>query len=188
MKTQKMVGIALLAAIAYILSFFSFPVLPFMSFLKIDFSDIPVLVGTFYFGPLSGILIAFIRSTLHYLLTGGEMGIPIGDTAAFLASVSYILPIYFWSSRMEWTTKNKVVSGILGTMSLTIFLTLLNWFVLIPAYSYVMNFDVGPIKDYLLYGIVPFNLLKGGLLSVTFFVLYAKLRLPFRVGSKSMQS
>ena len=176
MKTKKMVTIALLASMSYVLSYFSFPLIAAVPFLKIDFSDIPILIGTFGFGPVSGVLVAFTRSFLHYLFTGGELGIPIGDTAAFLASISYILPLYYWLKNREWSIKNKVIASALGTGLLTILLTILNWFVLIPAYFYLFNTDVGPLREYFLYGIVPFNLIKGVLVSLVFYPLYARLR------------
>lgn len=47
-KVQKMVSIAMLAAIGTVLQFVAFPIMPAFSFLKIDFSDIPILLGMFF--------------------------------------------------------------------------------------------------------------------------------------------
>lgn len=183
MNIKKMTGISLFASISYVLSYLSFPVLPYIPFLKLDFSDLPVLIGTFSYGPLSGTLIAFIRSFMHYLLTGGELGFPIGDTAAFLASISFVLPLYFYLTKDAKVPFSKVKAGIVGTLGLTFTLTILNWFVLVPAYSYVLNFDVGPMKSYLLYGVIPFNLIKGAVLSAAFFLLLKNLQ-PFMMKNK----
>lgn len=68
-KVQKMVSIAMLAAIGTVLQFVAFPIMPAFSFLKIDFSDIPILLGMFLYGPLAGVITAFVRSLLHLFLT-----------------------------------------------------------------------------------------------------------------------
>ncbi|KZU60178.1 ECF transporter S component [Lactiplantibacillus plantarum] len=47
---HRLVGIALLGAIAYILMLLEFPILPVAPWMKIDFSDIPILIGLFLFG------------------------------------------------------------------------------------------------------------------------------------------
>ena len=63
-KTQKLVGIAMLASIAWVVSMLSFPLLPGAPFLKVDFSDLAVLFGMYVYGPAAGVTIAFIRSLL----------------------------------------------------------------------------------------------------------------------------
>lgn len=174
-KTHKTVGIAILASLAWIISMFSFPILPASSFLKIDFSDLPILFGMYVYGPAGGIIIAFIRSLLSFVQKGGEAGLPIGDTAQFVASLSFTLPIYLIITKFGLKLKEKIVASILGTITLSIVMALLNWFFLVPAYMAVMGFEVGPLSEYLLLAIVPFNLIKGTIVSVIFFVAFQKL-------------
>ncbi|MFL2116387.1 ECF transporter S component [Marinilactibacillus psychrotolerans] len=174
-KTHKTVGIAILASLAWIISMFAFPILPASSFLKIDFSDLPILFGMYVYGPVGGIVIAFIRSLLSFVQKGGEAGLPIGDTAQFIASLSFTLPIYLIITRYGLKLKKKVVASILGTITLTIVMSLLNWVFLVPAYMAVMGFEVGPLSDYLLLAIIPFNLIKGTIVSVIFFAAFQKL-------------
>lgn len=174
-KTKRMVGIAMLASVAFVISQFSFPILPAVPFLKIDFSDVPVMIGMYMYGPGRGILIAFLRSLIHYAQTGGEAGIPIGDAAAFIASVSYTLPLYFLLKKQGTSFKNKVIASAAGTLTLTVVLSLLNWVVLAPLYMALMNFDVGPMREYLLLAVIPFNLLKGPIVAAAFFAVSAKL-------------
>ena len=51
-------------------------------------------------------------------------------------------------------------------------MSLLNYFVLLPAYGYIMNLaDIATnVKTIVAVGIVPFNLLKGALVTFLFFV------------------
>jgi len=174
-RTRKIVVVGILAALAWIISRFTFPLLPWVPFLKIDFSDIPILLGMYVFGPLSGIAIAAVRSLLSYVTTGGEAGFPIGDTAAFLATLSYTLPIYYIIEKGKPSMKQALFASGLSTVSLTVVLSILNWAFIAPLYMRVMGFSVGPMREYLTLSVIPFNLIKGVLVSVVFFVVFYKL-------------
>ena len=50
-NVHRTVGMALLGAIAFMLMFVEFPLIPIAPFLKIDFSDVPVLLGLVIYGP-----------------------------------------------------------------------------------------------------------------------------------------
>lgn len=174
-RTRKMVTVGILAALAWVVSQFSFPLLPWAPFLKIDFSDIPILLGMYVYGPMSGIAIAAVRSMLSYVTTGGEAGFPIGDTAAFIATLSYTLPIYFVIRNEKPSLKKAVLGGAGATLSLTAVLAVLNWLVIAPLYMTVMGFSVGPMREYLTVSVMPFNILKGIFVSIIFFVAFFKL-------------
>ncbi|WP_080146319.1 ECF transporter S component [Marinilactibacillus piezotolerans] len=174
-RTHRVVGIATLASLAWVISMFSFPILPGVSFLKLDFSDLPILFGMYVYGPVGGILIAFIRSLLSFIQRGGEAGLPIGDTAQFLASLSFALPVYWVITKFGLRLRDKVTAAVLGTVALSVVMALLNWLFLAPAYMAVMGFSVGPIKEYLVAAVVPFNLIKGPIVSFIFFAAFQKL-------------
>lgn len=174
-RTKKIVVVGILAALAWIISRFSFPLLAWAPFLKVDFSDVPILLGMYVFGPMAGIAIAGVRSLLSYVMSGGEAGFPIGDTAAFLATLSYTLPIYYIIKDRKPSMKPTLLSSAVGTVSLTTVLSVLNWAFIAPMYMYVMGFSVGPMREYLTISVIPFNLLKGIFVSIVFFVIYYKL-------------
>ena len=83
-KLRTTVQIGMLGAIALVLMFFEFPI-PFIAppFIKMDFSEIPVLVGTFAMGPLAGVLIELLKNLLNLVIHGtttmgvGESGRPV---------------------------------------------------------------------------------------------------------------
>lgn len=174
-RTRKIVVIGILAALAWIISRFTFPILPWAPFLKIDFSDIPILLGMYVFGPMAGVAIAGVRSLLSYVMSGGEAGFPIGDTSAFLATLSYTLPIYYLIKDRIPNMKSTLLSSGLGTVSLTVVLSALNWAFIAPMYMYVMGFSVGPMREYLTISVIPFNLLKGIFVSIVFFAVYYRM-------------
>lgn len=174
-RTKKMTVIGILAAVAWVISQFSFPLLYWAPFLKIDFSDIPILLGMYVFGPLSGVAIAAIRSLLSYISTGGEAGFPIGDTTAFVASMSMSLPIYYMLRSKKVTKQKSIIAGGLATISLTTVMAVLNWLMVAPLYVKIMGFSVGPMREYLTLSVIPFNLIKGVIVSFVFFVVYFQL-------------
>jgi riboflavin transporter FmnP len=174
-RTRKIVVVGILAALAWIISRFSFPLLAWAPFLKVDFSDVPILLGMYVFGPLAGIAIAAVRSLLSYVMSGGDAGFPIGDTAAFLATISYTLPIYYLIKDYKPNMKRTLLASSLGTISLTVTLSVLNWAFIAPLYMKVMGFSVGPMREYLAISVIPFNLLKGIFVSIVFFLLFSKL-------------
>ncbi|WP_434135847.1 ECF transporter S component [Enterococcus faecalis] len=179
-KVQKMVSIAMLAAIGTVLQFVAFPIMPAFSFLKIDFSDIPILLGMFLYGPLAGVITAFVRSLLHLFLTGLAPQNMVGDFASFLASSIFTLPIFYFYGKKKNIRTNRIVGLVSGILALTIFMSIANYFVITPIYLQLygvttQQFLGTSLASYVAIGIVPFNLIKGLLVSGVFLVLHAKL-------------
>lgn len=178
-KVHRLVGIALLSAVGFILQMFlEFPILPMFPFLKLDLSDLTVLLGGLLYGPLGGVSVAFVRSLVHYVMTGGGVINLIGDGASFIASVGFMWPVV--AMMKSKNSLGRQVGGLLGgTISLTVIMSLLNWVAIMPMYLAVMNFQLGmSTTKYVLIGVVPFNLIKGVVVSVVFFVL-AKALMPW---------
>lgn len=171
-RTKKLTVIGILAAVAWVISQFSFPILYWAPFLKIDFSDIPILLGMYVYGPLAGTAIAAVRSLLSYISSGGEAGFPIGDTTAFIGTLSLTLPIYYVIKNKVSNKKKSILAGSLATTSLTITMAILNWLVVAPLYIRVMGFSVGPMREYLTLSVIPFNLIKGIIVSFVFFIVF----------------
>ena len=179
-KVQKMVSIAMLAAIGTVLQFVAFPIMPAFSFLKIDFSDIPILLGMFLYGPLAGVITAFVRSLLHLFLTGLAPQNMVGDFASFLASSIFTLPIFYFFGKKKNIRTNRIVGLVSGILALTIFMSIANYFVITPIYLQLygvttQQFLGTSLASYVAIGIAPFNLIKGLLVSGVFLVLHAKL-------------
>lgn len=179
-RVQKMVAVALFAAIGLVLQYIAFPIMPAFSFLKIDFSDIPVLISMFLFGPVAGLVTAFLRSILHLITTGFSPDNLVGDTASFLATAIFTLPIFYFFRKKTQVGKNKFLGVISGTIAMTIFMSVANYFVITPLYLMFLGLNANqmlgmPLANYVLIGIVPFNIIKGFIVSAAFLVLHAKL-------------
>ena len=116
MKTKKLVMAALLGALAAILMVLDFNV-PFVPmFIKFDFSDFPVLIGGFVFGPLTGVLIAFLKIVLN-LLFKPTTTMFVGEASNFLLSVCYmgVACLYY---RKHRTKKGAVIGMVLASVDI----------------------------------------------------------------------
>ena len=88
---RGVVQIGMLSAIAIILMQFEVP-LPFAPpFYKIDFSEIPVLIGCFVMGPLAGAIVELIKVILNVVISGTTTG-GVGDIANFLIGCAMCVP------------------------------------------------------------------------------------------------
>ncbi|EFI84525.1 Riboflavin ECF transporter S component FmnP [Listeria grayi] len=169
---KTFVSVAVLSTIGFLLMVIEFPILPSAPFLKLDFSDIAALVGAFMFGPLAAILIELLKNVLWFMFSGGIAGVPIGEFANFLSGLSFVFPIYYLF-RYYQSKRVLAISSGLATISITVVMCLFNYFILLPFYIKIgglpKNVDITAL---ITYSIIPFNLLKGVIVSVIFFILY----------------
>ncbi|MDH6364926.1 riboflavin transporter FmnP [Enterococcus sp. PF1-24] len=175
-RVHKMMAVAILAAMGVVLQLVSFPVIPGFNYLKIDFSDIPVMMSLFLYGPMAGVATAFIRSLVHLAMTGFSLDNLIGDGASFLATIMFTMPMFFFFKKQTNTKRNKVLGVFSGILLMTVFMSIANYFVLTPLYLKILGWPLGmALERYILVAIVPFNLVKGSIVSVVFLVLHARL-------------
>jgi len=194
--TRKIAMIGMFSAVAMILHLFDFP-LPFApGFYKLDFSELPILVGTFAFGPAAGVLMEFIKILLKLFIKGTSTAF-VGDLANFVIGCSLILPasaIYAFRK----TKKGAVAACIAGTAILTIFGTAFNAVYLLPAFARLYGI---PLEDLLAMGsavnplvsegsilsfvaacVAPLNLIKGTTVSIVTLLIYKPLSPIIKAG------
>lgn len=169
MSTQKIVRVALLSVIGFLIMFtIEFPLPFFPPYLKYDPSEIPALIAAFVWGPWTGVLVEFIKTMLFFISGKSTAGI-IGVTAAFLAGGTFVLVAGSIYERIR-TKKGAVVSLFFASIATTIVMAIANYFVLLPLWG-ISPKDVLPL---LTTAIIPFNLVKALLSSVATFVIYKK--------------
>lgn len=178
---RRIAACAILTAMAVLLMYLEIP-LPFMpSFLKFDFSELPVLIGSFALGPVWGIVIELLKNLIHLPVTQ-TMG--IGELSNFITGVIYVGTagiIY----RIFVSKKGAAIAMIIATLVLAAVSVPVNAFLTLPLYGSVMGFPLEAIigmsaaanplvKDkvsLLLAVFVPFNLFKGFIVAgITYFV------------------
>ncbi|SDI64731.1 ECF transporter S component [Natribacillus halophilus] len=173
-KTFRLVMYAVLGSMAAALMFFSFPMPMFLSFLSIDASELPVLFAALLFSPIAGIVVAGIKILLYTLFMGA--GDPIGMVSNFMASLLFVLPVAY-VYRHFGSVKGLIAGLGLATVFMAGMMALLNYLVFLPAYTWLMDFDLGSqgLLSIALAGILPFNLFKGLFISLLFIPLFLKL-------------
>lgn len=170
---RRTVSISLLGAIAFLLMFIEFPIIPIAPWLKIDFSDIPVLLGLLIYGPVGAIVVTALKCVLHALVYGASLPELIGVTSSFIASLTLILPFHWSFTHKRWSANRRYVVGIImATLTMVIVMSLLNWLVIMPIYMQVLGMKLTiSLPKLVLIGIVPFNLIKGILLGIVFMIV-----------------
>ena len=177
----KITCTAVMTALAVVLMYLEIP-LPFMPpFLKFDFSEVPVLVGSFALGPIYGVIIELLKNLIHLPATG-TMG--IGEASNFLTGSIYVFTAGSIYKKIR-TRKGAVIAMAFATGALCLLACPLNFFVTLPLYGSVLNFSteaiigmsnaVNPLitskLSLILWGFLPFNLFKGIVVSfITFWV------------------
>ena len=185
-STKSIVQIGLLSAIAAVLMVFEIGTFVFPFFLKFEFSDIPAIIGTFSMGPIAGVLIELLKNLLKLLIKPTSSG-GVGELANFLVGIAYIIPLGLIYKHKK-SIKSIITGMVVSVLSMAIVAGLLNYFILLPFYSKFMPLDtiieqsaqsISLINDKLslvLYGITPFNLTKGIIISIAGYYLYIALK------------
>ena len=185
LKVRRMVTVAVMSAVAMVLQFIevSIPIMP--TFIKLDFSDIPELIITFAYGPLSGVLVCLIKNILHMPLSGSAF---IGELSNFLLGCFFVVPaglIY----KHKKTKKSALIASVVGALVMALVSVLTNYFLIYPLYVKVLGLPYEAIigmyqlilpsadtliKDLLIFN-VPFTFIKGLIDAAVTFLIYKRL-------------
>lgn len=187
MTTKMITQIGMLGAIATVLMLFEIP-LPFApSFYEIDFSEVPVLIGCFSMGPLAGALIELVKIILNFVING-TMTAGVGEVANFIIGCSLCVPagIIYKKNKAK---KGAVLGLLVGTMFMTTLGCFVNAYILLPTYAAAfqipiegliemgtaVNGNIHSLFTFVMFAVVPFNLLKGVLDSIIVMAVYKKI-------------
>lgn len=177
-NTRQMVMIAILATLSFVLMLFQFPILPAASFLKIDFSIIPILLGLVIYDLKSAYAVLLLRILLKLFLHNEGIGELIGLPMNIIAMGVFVLAFaMFWKKNQ--TRRSYITASIIGTVFLTVSMVVLNYVFAIPLYATFANFDIAKIigvANYLLAMVIPFNIIEGVILSLVFAVVFVVLK------------
>ena len=184
-STSKLVKVSILASIGYILMFIAIPIPAlFPDFLKIDISDLPVLLGGMALGPGAGIWISFLKNLLQFI-TGFSTTGGVGELANFIIGSSFVWVVSIIYSKGN-NIKGVIIGVILGIITMTIVGCIANYILILPFYSTIMPIDavinmgskINPLITnkitFILWIIAPFNFIKASLISLATLPMYKK--------------
>ena len=170
---SRIAKLALLTALAYVVTFLEFPIFPAAPFLQLDFSNVFVLLGGFLYGPLAAVIISLLKECLSLLDSGTNF---VGEIANFLINFAfYIVPtvVYRYKKGLKWVIPMLVIGTILQVAAS------------LPVNRYI-NFPLfmvdGAASSFaaLWWYIILFNLIKGVAVSAVTVLLYKRISWLFK--------
>ena len=192
-KTHHLAVAAMLSAVAAVLQFveFSIPIMP--SFIKLDISDLPALLGTFSLGPVYGVAIQLVKNLLH-LLFGIGSSAGVGELSNFILGAIFVFAAGMVYKRKK-SRKSALTGSIIGAVAMALVSLITNYFIVYPAYVVLFHMPLEEIisaYNKILEGIanvptsnalfncllvfnVPFTLAKGLLDTAVCFLMYKPL-------------
>ena len=190
-RTKDMTKVAMLSVIGFVLMYFQLP-LTFVAppFMKLDISDLPVLMGAFTMGPVYGIIIAGLKNLMHIIFKG-TMTAGVGELSNFIISSTFAL-VSSYIYRKHRTYKGAVLAMTVGVLAMTILAMASNYFVVFPLYGKVMPMEaiiamgsaitpkITGLFTMMIYSVLPFNLIKGFTTSAVMMLVYKKISPLFK--------
>ena len=186
--THNLTVAAMLSAVAFILMFIEFP-LPMLipSFVKMDFSDLPALLGAFALGPVYGVVISFMKNLLHIIIKGTSTAC-VGELCNFMLGAVFSAVAGFVYKRSK-TRRSALIGAGLGALVMAVVSVPYNYFIVYPAYVVMYHLPleaiigmyqaINPSVDGLLACLLtfnlPFTLFKGLLDAALCFLIYKPL-------------
>ncbi len=187
-RAHCLVMTGMLSAVAFILMFIDFPIPLLMpSFIKMDISDLPEILGAFALGPIYGVVIALVKNLLILVLKGSTTA-GTGELCNFLMGAVYA----FTAGMLYKHNKSKhgaIIGAVAGAVTMAVLSLPINYFITYPAYvkfyGLPLEAIIGmyqailPSADSLLKCLVifnmPFTLVKGLVDVVLCFMIYKPL-------------
>ena len=178
---------AIFASMAGVLMLVEIPLFFAPGFYKMDLGEMPVLICTFYLGPVAGVVAELLKVMVKLLIKGTTTAF-VGDFANFVVGCSFIIPAsVIYHARPG--KKSALVGMAVGTLVMTVFGSAFNALYLLPKFSELfgmpldaivgmgtaVNGAITSVWTLVLFAVVPFNLLKGAVVSALTFLLYKRI-------------
>ncbi|MDD4494866.1 MAG: ECF transporter S component [Eubacteriales bacterium] len=167
-RINKMVRMAVLSALGIVLAYLvRFPLL--VSYLEYDMGNIPILIGSFMYGPVGGLILTFVVSAVQALTFSAQSGW-VGFAMHFIATgvLSLVAGTIY---RFAHTKKGAVVSLIAASIAVTAVMIPTNLFFTVRYWGTPYDVVVASIWPV----IIPFNLIKAGSNSIIVGLIYKPL-------------
>lgn len=183
LTARSMAVIAMLAAVSFVLMLFDFSVPLMPSFIKMDLSELPALVGAFALGPVSGVAVCLVKNLLHLFITstGG-----VGELSNFMLGAVFT-GVAGWLYQRNKTRKGAFIGALAGAVCMAVVSVFSNYYIVYPVYTAFMPME-GIIAAYqaiysgidnlwkaLIIFNMPFTFVKGMLVTAVTFLIYKKI-------------
>lgn len=191
LKTKDITKVSMLSVIAFILMYFQFP-LAFVAptFMQLDVSDLPVLIGAFTLGTVYGIVISGLKNILA-LIFKGTMTAGVGELSNFIICATFAFVSSYIYNKHK-TYKFAIVSLTIGVLAMSGLAMVSNYFIVFPLYAKVMPMDaiiamgnaitprIHDLFSMMIYSVLPFNLIKGFTTAAVMMLVYKRVSPLFK--------
>lgn len=175
---KKTVFTGLFTAIAFVLFLLEFPIIPGNADLKLDFSDIPALVGAIAFGPVFGVTVELLKNILELIFKGLGTQMGFGNLMNFIVGCAFIVPFSLVFRALSkkasvGAIKADIASGVTATVCIVAAGAVANYFIAPLFFRHFLHIEIS--SDFLWTWIGSasiLNLVKGLLLSVCAYPIY----------------
>lgn len=175
---ERVIGISIFSALAFIIALICNIIPPIAGFLSLDVKDAVIAIAAFIYGPISGVVIAFIAAFIEFLTfsTTGWYGLVMN----FVSSAVFSLTAALIYKRIR-TINGAIISFLAAVVATTGVMLLLNNFVT-PIYltdfvGMPKNVATATVIDLLPKVLLPFNFAKSLLNASIAVMLYKPLLL-----------
>lgn len=175
-NTNRLVHLGMLAGLSLLLVYIiHFPIFPGATFLEYDMADVPILIGTFLYGPLWGLVLTAVVSVLQWLLISPASGW-IGALMHFCATGTFVLVAGLIYSRWR-SRKGAVIGLLLGALGMILMMIPLNLIFTVHFMGVPREAVVGMLAPI----IIPFNAIKTVANGTLTFLLYKSVARVLRI-------
>lgn len=187
-STRYITLCGMFGALAGVLMLFEFPLAVIApSFYKLDFSELPVMIGGMYLGPAAAVLIEVVKILVKLVIKGTTTAF-VGDFANFAVGCSLVLPaVIIYHVKKDRT--HALIGLLVGTIVIAVFGTLFNAVYLLPAFSKLygmplesiigmgtaINSHISGVGTFVAICVFPLNLIKGAAVSVLTMLMYKRI-------------
>lgn len=162
-------------ALSFALTFFEFPIFPATPFLKLDFSNVFVLIGGFSLGTVPGIIILAVKEALCLL----KSSTIVGQIANLLIGLFYIL-VPFILYKYKRNFKTAIIGLIIGIVLQSMGSLLVNYYINYPFFMGSVPFVLNTLSKTMfaktwIY-VLLFNLIKAVSTAILTLLLYKRVK------------
>jgi riboflavin transporter len=163
---KQMVTMAVLGALSIVLMLVvRLPIIPAAPYLIYEPADVPILVGTFLFGPIAGLAITAIVAAIQATILSAD-GL-VGFVMHMLATGTFVITAGLIYKKFH-SIKGAIAGLAAGTLAMTLMMIPVN--LIIQPNFYGTPYDV--VKAMIVPVLIPFNLIKAGVNSAITLVIY----------------
>lgn len=166
---DRMVKLGMLTALSIILVYaIHFPIFPAAAYLEYDMADVPILIGTFLYGPWWGLALTAVVSLLQWLLVSPQ-SLWVGAVMHFCATGSYVIAAGLIYSRNK-TRTTALIGMAIGAVLQTLMMIPMNLIFTVHFFGVPREAVVALLPT----AIIPFNAIKTVANSIITFLLYKR--------------